>query len=228
MRPAGTWQRAPSPVTVGGGSVAEVDEPGGKPDPVPAPADRRPGAAIPLGTPLPAPSSRRPLAGRADGSGLPGSSGGQPSGAPCLALLRVGFTEPRRSPGALVVSYTTVSPLPLPAGAARGGLFSVALSRGSPRVGVTHHPALWSPDFPRRAIPRPTRPPARLVQAPPYSRRGSDGGAGRAVTPPRDAPRRCRRPPPPDAPAPARPRRPHPCIAPAPAGRASEPCPRCG
>jgi len=31
-----------------------------------------------------------------------------------------------------------------------GGLLSVALSRGSPRVGVTHHRALWSPDFPRR------------------------------------------------------------------------------
>ena len=31
-----------------------------------------------------------------------------------------------------------------------GGLLSVALSRGSPRVGVTHHLALWSPDFPRR------------------------------------------------------------------------------
>lgn len=45
-------------------------------------------------------------------SGLPGSSGGQPSNAPCLALLRVGFTEPCRSPGTLVVSYTTVSPLP--------------------------------------------------------------------------------------------------------------------
>jgi hypothetical protein len=26
----------------------------------------------------------------------------------------------------------------------------VALSRGSPRVGVTHHLALWSPDFPRQ------------------------------------------------------------------------------
>ena len=25
----------------------------------------------------------------------------------------------------------------------------MALSRGSPRVGVTHHLALWSPDFPR-------------------------------------------------------------------------------
>jgi hypothetical protein len=29
-----------------------------------------------------------------------------------LVLLPVGFTEPRRSPDALVVSYTTVSPLP--------------------------------------------------------------------------------------------------------------------
>src|SRR5262249_45989193 len=27
---------------------------------------------------------------------------------------------------------------------------SVALSRGFPRVGVTHRPALWCPDFPRR------------------------------------------------------------------------------
>jgi hypothetical protein len=41
-----------------------------------------------------------------------------------------------------------------------GGLFSVALSRGLPRVGVTHHLALWSPDFPRQllaAITQPTR-----------------------------------------------------------------------
>ena len=30
-----------------------------------------------------------------------------------------------------------------------GGLFSVALSCGLPRVGVTHHPALRSPDVPR-------------------------------------------------------------------------------
>src|SRR3712207_642296 len=40
------------------------------------------------------------------------SSGGPPSNAPCLALLQVGFTEPPESPRALVVSYTTVSPLP--------------------------------------------------------------------------------------------------------------------
>ena len=43
-------------------------------------------------------------------SSLPGRSGEQPSNAPCMALLRTGFTEPRRSPGALVVSYTTFSP----------------------------------------------------------------------------------------------------------------------
>ena len=30
-----------------------------------------------------------------------------------------------------------------------GGLLSVALSIGSPRLGVTQHHALWSPDFPR-------------------------------------------------------------------------------
>ena len=58
------------------------------------------------------PRGALPPGRNAVGCGLPGSSGGQPSSAPCLALLRVGFTEPRRSPGALVVSYTTVSPLP--------------------------------------------------------------------------------------------------------------------
>ena len=68
---------------------------------------------------------------------------------PFLTLLRVGFTKPPQSPAVLVVSYTTVSPLPLRK--RRGGLFSVALSRGSPRVGVTDHPALWSPDLPHRA-----------------------------------------------------------------------------
>src|SRR3954466_13511334 len=36
-----------------------------------------------------------------------------------------------------------------------GGLLSVALSRGSPRVGVTHHRCVWSPDFPQRGwLPR--------------------------------------------------------------------------
>ena len=51
----------------------------------------------------------------------------------------------------------------------RGGLFSVALSRGSPRVAVGHHPALWSPDVPRRWLPTdatawPTHPSPRIGQ----------------------------------------------------------------
>jgi len=53
-----------------------------------------------------------------------------------LALLRPGFTEPAWSPRPLVVSYTTVSPSPVPVEnthMAIGGLFSVALSRGHPR-----------------------------------------------------------------------------------------------
>src|SRR3954447_19308500 len=33
-----------------------------------------------------------------------------------------------------------------------GGVFSVALSRGFPRVGVTDHLALRCPDFPRRHV----------------------------------------------------------------------------
>ncbi len=91
-----------------------------------------------------------------------------------LTLLRVGFTKPPQSPAALVVSYTTVSPLP-PAWHARsdGGLFSVALSRGSPRVGVTDHPALRSPDLPRRsrrtgtdATARPACPPLPEIVSP--------------------------------------------------------------
>jgi len=95
--------------------------------------------------------------------------GGPP--APCLTLLQVGFTEPSGSPRTLVRSYRTVAPLPVrhPRGCvAIGGLLSVALSCGSPRLGVTQHLALWSPDVPRTG-PRPrrdgpgTRPPGRLT-----------------------------------------------------------------
>jgi hypothetical protein len=53
----------------------------------------------------------------------------------------------------------------LTSGTAGGGLFSVALSRGSPRVGVTDHPALRSPDLPRHARkPGATRPPGQLAR----------------------------------------------------------------
>jgi len=43
-----------------------------------------------------------------------------------------------------------------------GGMLSVALSVGSPRLGVTQHPALWSPDFPRAGSPPCPRPPGLL------------------------------------------------------------------
>ena len=60
-------------------------------------------ATIHLGPPLPTTSC-----------GPPAHSGGQPSSVRCSTLLRTGFTEPIRSPGSLVVSCTTVSPLPEP------------------------------------------------------------------------------------------------------------------
>jgi len=83
-------------------------------------------------------------------AGRPRTSAHTRTGRMFLILLRVGFTEPPRSPGVLVVSYTTVSPLPPALARPGGGLFSVALSRGSRRVAVSNHPALWSPDFPRQ------------------------------------------------------------------------------
>lgn len=46
------------------------------------------------------------------GAGCPRTPARVRRGGPFLTLLRVGFTEPPQSPGALVVSYTTVSPLP--------------------------------------------------------------------------------------------------------------------
>ncbi len=56
--------------------------------------------------------------------------GGRATHASCLALLRTGFTRPRRSPGAPVSSYLTLSPLP--DAEAPGGLLSVALAAGRP------------------------------------------------------------------------------------------------
>jgi hypothetical protein len=87
-------------------------------------------------------------------SGLPGDAPCEGSRRaacfPRLALLRVGFTEPIRLPRPLVRSYRTVSPLPVRARRpAIGGLLSVALSCESPRLAVSQHPALRSPDLPQ-------------------------------------------------------------------------------
>lgn len=88
-----------------------TDESTCTPDSVPGTPEGAPAAAIHLGLPLPAGSSGLPAdIGRAALKRLRGSS--SCGDGPFLALLRVGFTEPPRSPGVLVGSYPTVSPLP--------------------------------------------------------------------------------------------------------------------
>src|SRR5205807_3833423 len=77
-------------------------------------------------------------------SELPGSAAGHRI-APLCALSPGGACRAAPVTRSAVRSYRTVSPLP----AFAGGLFSVALSRESPRLDVIQHPALWCPDFPR-------------------------------------------------------------------------------
>src|SRR5205085_7257461 len=55
--------------------------------------------------------------------------------------------------GALLPHRFTLTCAPGGPGAI-GGLLSVALSCGSPRLGVTQHRALWSPDVPRTGAAR--------------------------------------------------------------------------
>jgi hypothetical protein len=128
---------------------------------------RTAGATIHLRRPLPVASS-----------GLPACSGGPPSitrapdasqksgGAGLLDLAPGGVYRAgpvtRTAGGLLHHRFTLTAPgvsRLRPLGGLRtstsegGSLFSVALSRGSPRVAVGHHPALWSPDLPRRTPP---------------------------------------------------------------------------
>ena len=58
-----------------------------------------------------------------------------------------GCCHPR---GALLPHHFTLTGQPAMNQDDVGGVFSVALSIGSRRPGVTWHPALWSPDFPLR------------------------------------------------------------------------------
>jgi len=112
-------------------------------------------AAIGLGPPLPAASN-----------GLPGSAGGagRAEGRPCgrpvllyMAFLPVGFAVPGTSPPPRWALTPPFHPCLIPSTLAGlraiGGLLSVALSLGLRPVGVTHHRALCSPDFPRRRTP---------------------------------------------------------------------------
>ena len=81
------------------------------------------------------------------------------------SLLQEGLAPPPVTRLSRVGSYPTISPLPVPprrppltaaAGSpAIGGVVSVALSLGLPRVAVSDLPALWSPDFPPAGGPLP-------------------------------------------------------------------------
>jgi hypothetical protein len=81
-----------------------------------------------------------------------------------LTLLRVGFTEPPRSPGALVGSYPTVSPLPRhrpEPGAAVCFLWHCPA--GHPGLPLTTTLPCGARTFLGGGFP-PTRPPGRLVR----------------------------------------------------------------
>src|SRR5579863_3200310 len=104
-------------------------------------------------------------------------------------LLQVGFAVPPSSPRercALTAPFHPYRPL------RTGGLFSVALSFESPRLAVSPHPALRSPDFPRRA---PEGPDATTCPARARSARTIPRSAGqRAFSPPTAAATKRRRP----------------------------------
>ncbi len=95
--------------------------------------------------------------------GLPGSAcmARRATSTPLFGLAPDEVYRAASVAGSAVSSYLTFSPLPRRK-LRRGGMFSVALSVGSPPLGVTQHPALRSSDFPhlRRmpdsAITRPT------------------------------------------------------------------------
>ena len=115
-------------------------------------------ADIPLGPALPPTSS-----------GLPGSAAGHRI-APLCALAPGGACRAARVATGAVRSCRTVSPLP----ALAGGLFSVALSRESPRLAVSQHPALWSPDFPPAPFKAPASVRTALTDCNPRMREGAD------------------------------------------------------
>ncbi len=152
-----------------------ADEQACKPDPVPRRLAARGSATIHLGPPSPTGSSDLP----AGSDGPPSNACAAPSRKP-LGLAPGGVYRAApvtRGAGGLLHHRFTLAPR----FAAGGGLFSVALSRGSPRVAVDNHPALRSPDFPRRNPEVPTRPPGLLVRSDrlprrPHQKRGGHTG----------------------------------------------------
>ena len=99
--------------------------------------------------------------------------------APLFGLAPDGVYRARpvtRPAGELLPRRFTLTAAAAPSDHGRGGLFSVALSLSEaaqrPRtVGVTHHRALWSPDFPPWHVPR--RKPSGRFPGPWSSNRGA-------------------------------------------------------
>ena len=90
-------------------------------------------------------------------------------------LLRVGFSLPAVSPRrrcALTAPFHPCHPRGFPR--EFGGVFSVALSLGSPPLAVNQHAALWSPDFPPRLIRRRGDRPARSANTSRVAPRSAD------------------------------------------------------
>ena len=123
---------------------------------IPCPPRERGAAAIPLGDALRRRSSNLPgclvrsedrTSRRAAASSLFGLA---PDG------VFQADASPRRRCALTAPFHPCLIP-PRPEGRRRaiGGVFSVALSVGSPRLAVSKHPALWCSDFPPPAPPRP-------------------------------------------------------------------------
>jgi hypothetical protein len=99
---------------------------------------------------------------------MTGPARGAPKGPPaCLVLQAVGFALPSASPPARCALAAPFHPCLIPVTGAIGGVFSVALSRGSLRVAVNHHRALPCSDFPPAVSDR--RPPDPLAPIISYS-----------------------------------------------------------
>ena len=84
-------------------------------------------------------------------SNLPGNSVGPTSNVPLFGLAPRGVyraADVAADAGALLPHRFTLTPGVAPG----GGLFSVALSLSLPTVAVSHHPALWCPDFPQEFL----------------------------------------------------------------------------
>jgi len=122
---------------------------------------------------------------------LPPGSSSQPGAsqaliAPYLALLLMGFARHRclHRSGELLPHHFTLARSPMPRG--RWRYVSVALSVGSPLLGVTQHPAWWSSDFPLfRGLAPEQRSPGLLARSLAYNKdrsaaiRASTGKHGR-------------------------------------------------